>query len=305
MDNNISRRQFIIRTALGLAGAVCIPGAIKAQAVKSSSVTRLFVVHGKNIAKMLTSGITAMGGWKAFVKTAKPVVLKVNAAWASTPEQGGNTNPVLVEEFIRQCRAAGSGEVLMPENPCSPAKEAFGRSGIGEAAARAGGKLYVPAGRDFREIDIANGVSLKHAKVVSAVLDSECLVNMPVAKSHGGSGLTISMKNWMGSVSDRGFWHRNNLHQCIADCSTMIKPHLIIVDATRIMLTNGPQGPGKLDYPDQIIFGTDPVATDAYAATLFEKFKQQSFLIKYIKLAHDMGIGCGDLSRVKIDHIQV
>ena len=302
MNADISRRQFIIRSVLGLAGAVCLPKAIQAQVKKSSSVTRLCVVHGKNIAKMLSSGIANMGGWQAFVKAGKPVVLKVNAAWASLPEQGGNTNPVLVEEFIRQCRAAGAGEVLMPEKPCSSAKEAFGRSGILEAAARAGGKFYLPTDRDFRKIEITKGVSLKQAEVVSAVLDSECLINMPVAKSHGGSGLTISMKNWMGSVKDRGFWHRNNLHQCIADLSTVIKPNLIIVDATRILLTNGPAGPGKLSYPDQIIFGTDPVASDAYAATLFEK---QPFDIKYIKIAHDMGIGCGDLNLVKIDHIHV
>jgi len=302
MNADMSRREFIIRSVLGLAGAVCLPKAIQAQTIKSSSVTRLCVVHGKNIAQMLSSGVANMGGWKAFVKPGKPVVLKVNAAWASFPEQGGNTNPVLVEEFIRQSRAAGAGEVLMPEKPCSSAKEAFGRSGIGEVAARAGGKLYLPTGRDFRKIEITKGVSLKEAEVVSAVLDSECLVNMPVAKTHGGSGLTISMKNWMGSVSDRGFWHRNNLHQCIADLSTVIKPRLIIVDATRILLTNGPQGPGKLNYPDQLIFGTDPVAADAYAATLFEK---QPFDIKYIKIAHEMEIGCGDLSLVKIDHIHV
>jgi len=302
MNTEMSRRQFIIRTMLGLAGAVCLPKAIQAQAVKSSSVTRLCVVHGKNIAKMLSSGIANMGGWKAFIKPGKPVVLKVNAAWASLPEQGGNTNPVLVEEFIRQCRATGAGEILMPEKPCSPAKESFKRSGIGEVAARAGGKLYDPTDRDFRKIEIAKGVILKQAEVVSAILDSECLINMPVAKSHGGSGLTISMKNWMGSVKDRGFWHRNNLHQCIADLSTVIKPNLIIVDATRILLTNGPQGPGKLNYPDQIIFGTDPVASDAYAATLFEK---QPFDIKHIKIAHEMGIGCGDLNLVKIDHIHV
>ena len=105
----------------------------------------------------------------------------------------------------------------------------------------------------------------------------------------------------MGSVRDRGFWHRNNLHQCIADCSTLIKPALIIVDATRIMVSNGPRGPGKLEIANQIIFGTDPVAVDAYAATLFGK---DPFKVPYIQIAHDMGIGCGDLSKVDLQHLQ-
>jgi uncharacterized protein (DUF362 family) len=151
-------------------------------------------------------------------------------------------------------------------------------------------------------VTIPKGISLKEAEVVGDVLDSDCLINMPVAKHHGGAGLTISMKNWMGSVSDRGSWHRNNLHQCIADFSTLVKPNLIVVDATRIMLTNGPRGPGKMAYPDQLIFGTDPVAVDAYAATLFEK---QPFSIGYIKKAHEMGTGCGNLDEVRIEHINI
>ncbi|MDO9542373.1 MAG: DUF362 domain-containing protein [Kiritimatiellia bacterium] len=302
MDTRITRRQFIARALAGAAGIICLPKVIQAQTIKSSSAIKLCVVHGKNIASMLSAGIAKMGGWKSFIKTNGRVVLKVNAAWASLPAEGGNTNPVLVEEGIRQCRAAGAGEVLLPEKPCSPAKEAFGRSGIGEVAARAGGKLYSPTARHFRKVAVPKGVSLKEVEVVGDVLDADCLINMPVAKTHGSSVLTISMKNWMGSVKDRGFWHRNNLHQCIADFSTVVKPKLIIVDATRILLANGPQGPGKMAYPDQLIFGTDPVAVDAYAATLFEK---QPFSIGYIKKAHDMGIGCGDLSQVKIEHITI
>jgi len=302
MASDITRRQFIARAFIGAAGIICLPKAIRAQVPRPDPQTRLYIIHCKNIAKMLSAGITKMGGWQSFVKTNGRVVLKVNAAWASSPEEGGNTNPILVEECIRQCRAAGAGEVLLPEKPCSPVKEAFSRSGIEEAASRAGGKLYSPADRYFRKITITRGVSLKEAEVASDVLDNDCLINMPVAKSHSGSGLTISMKNWMGSVKDRGFWHRNNLHQCIADFSTALKPKLIIVDATRILLTNGPRGPGKMAYPDQLIFGTDPVAADAYAATLFEK---EPFSIRYIKIAHDMGIGCGDLSQVKIEHITI
>ena len=96
---------------------------------------------------------------------------------------------------------------------------------------------------------------------------------MPVAKHHGGATLTISMKNWMGAVDNntRRSWHRDGLHQCIADFSTYLKPHLVIVDATRIMLDHGPQGPGKLAHPHEIIFSTDPAAADAYAGSVEKK----------------------------------
>ncbi len=105
----------------------------------------------------------------------------------------------------------------------------------------------------------------------------------------------------MGSVKNRKIWHSSNLHQCIADFSTFIKPSLIIIDATHIMTTRGPRGPGKMAFPNQLVFGTDPVAVDAYSATLFDK---QPFDIPYIKIAHEMKIGCGDLTRIHVEHVQ-
>jgi uncharacterized protein (DUF362 family) len=115
----------------------------------------------------------------------------------------------------------------------------------------------------------------------------------------------------MGTDKNRGSWHRMGLHQCIADFSTFLKPHLVIIDATRILLNKGPQGPGDLAEPHEIIFSRDPVAADAYAATLFigqgntaVKIKAP-FDVPHIRLAHEMGVGCGDLGRVKIERVEV
>jgi uncharacterized protein (DUF362 family) len=122
-----------------------------------------------------------------------------------------------------------------------------------------------------------------------------------VAKTHMAATLTLSMKNWMGSAKGRKTWHAAGLNQCIADICSVIKPTLIILDATRIMTTNGPRGPGKLEFPDQIVFGCDTVAVDAYTATLFKK---KPFDVPHIKIGHEMGIGCGDLSKVNTVHIE-
>jgi len=297
MEPLISRRQFVARLAATAVSSVCLPR----MAWAAGSAPTIYVVHGSDPGRMLAAGIGRLGGWAGFVKPRQNVVLKLNAAWASLPEQGGNTSPALVECFIKECLSSGASKVVVPENSCSPAKDAFERSGIGAAVRRSGGRMYSPERRHFQRVIIPRGVSLKAADVVRDVLEAPCLINMPVAKSHGGSTLTLSMKNWMGSVSDRGYWHAHNLHQCIADFSTFIKPSLIVVDALRIMTTGGPQGPGKMIYPNQLIFGTDPVAVDAYAATLFGK---QPFDVLHIKLAHDMGVGCGDLQQVRIVHVE-
>jgi uncharacterized protein (DUF362 family) len=298
--HRIPRREFLKTAAAVAAAAAFAPRQLFAEA--PSALARVVAVHGTDVPLMLKTGIDALGGWSAFVQQGQRVTLKVNAGWASTPEQGANTHPALVEECIRACKAAGAATVTLPEKSCSPSDTSFEMSGIGAAVQRAGGRLYaLDDDKDFQTMDIPQGKNLKTAEIARDVLDTDCLINMPVAKSHGGATLTIGMKNWMGSVRDRGFWHRNKLHQCIADCSTVIKPKLIIVDATRIMVAKGPRGPGPMEYPHQIVFGTDPVAVDAYVATLFQK---EPFSIPYIQIAHDMGIGCGDLAKIELRHLQ-
>lgn len=295
----MKRREFLKTSA---AVAACTAFAPRRLLAGTALPPKVVAVHGTDVAAMLAAGIAALGGWGVFIKSGAKVALKPNAGWASTPEQGANTHPALVEACARACLAAGAAEVVIPENSCSPSEKSFEMSGIAAAARRAGAKLYALENPDqFQTLAVPQGVKLTSVEIARDLLAADCLINLPVAKSHGGATLTIGMKNWMGAVRDRGFWHRNNLHQCIADCSTVLKPHLVIVDATRIMVAKGPRGPGPLEHPNQIVLGTDPVAVDAYAATLFGK---EPFAIPYIRIAHDMGIGCGDLGRVEVQHLQ-
>lgn len=296
--NGIDRRDFLKGAVAATAVASFLPG----NALAGTAKPTIYVVHGTDIKKMITAGMVRMGGWKAFVKPGKKATIKPNAAWASRPEQGGNTDPVLVGECVAACKAAGASEAVVPENPCSSPKQSFPMSGIEDAVDKAGGRMYCARKAEhFRKVDLPDAKTLTQADVVVDVMDTGCLINLPVAKTHSGATLTLSMKNWMGSVKDRGYLHGHNLHQCIADLSTFIKPSLIIIDATRIMVTKGPRGPGELEYPNELIFGRDPVAVDAYGATLFKK---DPFDILHIKIAHEMNVGCGDLTKVNVVHVK-
>lgn len=297
MNVRLNRRQFV-KTAVLAAAVPHVPWLRNAFAASATERARVIVVTGTDTAKMLEAGIAELGGWKAFVKPGGKVTLKPNAAWASRPEQGGNTDPILAGACVAACRSAGAARVVVPENPCNPPEQSFTLSGIlKEVEAAKGEMVAVRDAGHFTRTALPDAVSLKEADIVTDVLETDCLINMPVAKQHGGATLTLSMKNWMGSVKDRGAWHRGNLHQCIADLSTRVHPQLVIIDATRIMLNKGPRGPGDLAWPHQIILSLDPVAADAYATTLFKK---APFEIGYIKLAHEMGIGCGDLEKINI-----
>jgi len=303
----MNRREFLKKIAAVSAGlSVVVRRNLRAENT-SGEKSILRVVHGKDVKKMVSAGIEAMGGWGKFVKKGVLATIKPNVAWDSTPEQGGNTHPDLVGTCVAACLSSGASRVVIPENTCSDHNASFKNSGIAEAVKKAGGTIYRPTdAAHFKNVEI-QGKALKQADVAIDVLETGCLINMPVAKVHGGAKLTLSMKNWMGSVKDRGAWHRakrevGGLHQCIADFSSFIKPSLIILDATRIMTTNGPRGPGKLEYPEQIIFGTDPVAVDAYATSLFG---MEPFDVPYVRIAHEMGIGKGNLDEITINHIEV
>ena len=296
----LHRRDFLKTAAATAAALAFAPRRLFAETRPSAA--RVVVVHGTDLPGMLAIGVAACGGWGAFVQPGQKATIKPNAAWASTPEQGANTHPALVEAAIRACLAAGAASVVLPENSCSPSARSFEMSGIGAAAKRAGGRLYEPDDqKDFVEVPVPRGKILRQVAVVRDVLETGCLINLPVAKTHGGATLTLGLKNWMGSVRDRGFWHRSGLHQCIADFGTLVKAHLTIVDATRIMVSNGPRGPGELKTPNQLVLGTDPVAADAYAATLFGL---EPFAVPHIQFAHEMGLGCGDLAKIDVQRIE-
>ena len=154
----------------------------------------------------------------------------------------------------------------------------------------------------FKPVRIPRGVKLKAAKVGEDFMNTDCLVNMPVAKHHSGSLITIAMKNWMGAVQDRGFWHRNDLHQCIADFSSFIRPNWTIVDATRILITKGPKGPGELKHPEILILSRDQVAADVYSAGMFvENFER----VKHLSLARQMKLGETDVDNMTVHKVKV
>jgi uncharacterized protein (DUF362 family) len=107
----------------------------------------------------------------------------------------------------------------------------------------------------------------------------------------------------MGVIWDREYFHsRVDIHQAIADLTSLVKVDLTILDASRALATGGPTGPGRIETPNTIIAGTDPVAVDAMGVSLVEWYGQKltGSRIKHITAAHNMGIGTMNLDEVTI-----
>ncbi len=265
----------------------------------------LVAVRGGSAAGMFDKGIAALGGMKKFVSKGQTVVVKPNIGWDRTPEMGANTNPELVGRIVEHCLEAGASRVYVFDHTCDEWRACYRNSGIEKAASDAGAQV-VPANteRYYHDVEIPNGRRLTAAKEHELILESDVLINVPVLKHHGGSSITVSMKNLMGNVWDRRFYHRNDLHQCITDYTTYRQPDLNVVDAYRVMMRNGPRGVSIEDVVtmEAQVISTDIVAADAASSLMFGL---QPAEVGHIRLAEEMGIGTMQLDDLNISRLRM
>jgi len=254
---------------------------------------------------MFDKAIESLGGMETFVKQGQKVVVKPNIGWDVVPERAGNTNPILIKQIVKHCFDAGAKEVYVFDNTCDEWNKCYKTSGIEDLAKEAGAKL-VPGNSEnyYKEVAIDKGIRLKTAKVHELILESDVFINVPALKHHSSADLSIAMKNLMGVVWDRMYWHRNDLHQCIADYSTFRQPDLNVIDAYRVMMKNGPRGVSLNDvvtYKTQIL-SADIVAADAAAAKVFGSEPED---IDYIVKGAELGAGTYDLENLNINRIKL
>lgn len=290
---NPTRREFIAAGAAVSAAALAWPLAAVPRP-PDIAITR----HGPP-AQLVRKAIDLLGGISRFVRPGESMLIKPNMSWDRLPEQAANTNPDAVAEVVKMCQEAGAVRIRIVDNTCNQAQRCYKRSGIEEKAVAAGAQVrHIVAGR-FVPTDIPFGLALKSWPVYKDVFDCDVLINMPIAKSHNVSGVTLGMKNLMGLLGgNRGELHVDFATK-IVDINTVLRPALTIIDAYRILVRNGPSG-GSLDdvvEKQTVIAGTDPVAVDANTAALFGLAPAD---IDYLQQAEARGLGTSDFTKMNI-----
>lgn len=265
----------------------------------------LVAAKGGEPAAMFDKAIQSLGGMEAFVKKGQKVVIKPNIGWDTEPERAANTNPHLVRRIIEHCLAAGAKDVYVFDHTINEWTRCYKNSGIERAVKDAGGKMVAGNSKGrYHEVDVPKGLKLKKVHVHELVLESDVFINVPVLKHHGGAGLCVSMKNLMGAIWDRKYWHANDLHQCIADFASVIKPDLNVVDGYKVLMKNGPRGVSLADVETRKfqLLSTNMVAVDTAATKFLAKDPGK---IGHIQAAADMGLGTMNLSQLNINRIQL
>jgi uncharacterized protein (DUF362 family) len=306
-----SRRSFL-KTGLAIGAGACVlpelAKAITAEAKPGEVMNAkpvLVAVREGNRAAMLDKALAELGGIAAFVKAGQTVLIKPNIGWNAPPERGANTHPELVGHMVQLCLAAGAKRVVVFDKTCDKWTDTYSRSGI-EAAVKAAGGEMLPGNDEayYQPVELPKGRTLKSTKVHRAVMESDVFINMPVLKHHSGALMTACMKNLMGVVWDRGFYHQASLHQCIADFVTFRAPDLNILDAYHPMYRNGPRGKTVEDVVEKrmLFISRDIVAIDAAGAKVLD---HEPSKVTHVAIAGEMGLGASDLSRVDIRRLSL
>jgi len=246
-----------------------------------------------------------MGGISRFVKKGQRVVLKPNMSFNNPPDRASTTHPLVVATVAQACMEAGAQRVAVLDYPLRKGELCLERSGILDACKSIKG-VHVAALEErkfFREIKVPQGKLFDRVEVLREVLDSEVLINLPQAKSHSATGVSLGIKGLMGLIWDRWSFHsKYDIDQALADLATVIKPQLTILDATRALVSGGPGGPGEVVKPNLIIAGIDPVAVDSYAVSIAPWYGQnfKGRQVKHLLMANQRGLGKIDLDQLKI-----
>ncbi len=319
----LSRRDFLIGAGVAAVGL----GALRFIARRHRGLTLrapapnelapgIAIVHGdakapgdeeRVVTDMTRHAIESLGGMGKVVKKGDTVVIKPNIAWVWGPEMATNTNPYVVAALVRMCREAGAARVRVTDNTIAadPA-QSYAASGIAAAAKAAGADVaYVERGRAVA-LPIPDAFVLTEwpfcREFISADL-CDVLINVPILKDHGTSRLSIGLKNTYGMVAgDRGQLHPQ-IHLKIPDLNRVLKVDLTVLDCYRVLRTHGPTGGTLADVDNtvqgarRVVASRDPVAVDAYGASLFGYPPEE---IGFIANAQKAGLGTADWSSLPV-----
>ncbi len=263
----------------------------------------LAVAKGENPARLTRKAVEALGGMSKFVRRGDIVVIKPNIGWAHGPLYAVNTNPFVVAELVRMCREAGAKRVKVFDNTCCNPRICYKNSGVEVEAKKAGAEVSHIADWKFAPSAFPAGSAMEKWPLYSDAIKCDCFINVPVAKHHRLTHVTLAMKNLMGICGgNRGVIHQN-IDQKLPELMRFTVPELTVIDAFRILVDHGPSG-GKLadvKFTKTVIAGNDPVLCDAYGATLFGHKPRD---IAHIKKAEEMQVGSADIGRARVREIK-
>jgi uncharacterized protein (DUF362 family) len=295
------KRRTFVKNGLLFSGALALPPLLPAQDKPGGAP--LVQVRGDSPYEITRRAVAEIGGMGKIVARGDVVMIKPNIGWNRTVEQAACTNPEVLRALIDMTFAAGAKKVLLMDNTCHKAEDCYARSGIEAMARKAGAEVRICDENRLVTHDF-KGEYLGEWPVFRDFLEVDKFINVPILKHHGSSGLTIAMKNLYGILGgNRGKLHRD-MGENIADLANGFASHLVLVDAFRVLLRNGPVG-GRLSDVElrrTVIASTNIMHADVAATVLFNRDPRH---MEFLQAAYSRKMGEIEMARIPVKSISI
>jgi len=320
-DKKLSRRQLLARA--GKAGiSIAVAGAVskllydskgpKASVEGEERVTlkdfsvqprpsqTISIAKGSDRVKTIDKAIELLGGIERFVKPGETVAIKPNVAFATPAMLCATTNPELIAEVVRLCYNRGKAKkVIIIDNPINDPASCFTLSGIGKAASEAGAEVVLPKANLFKDTTLPGGLLIKDWPILFEPFSKvDKLIGIAPVKNHHRAGASMTIKNWYGLLGGRRNIFHQDINTIITELAMLVRPTLVILDGTEVMMTNGPTGGSTSDLKraNTLIASTDCVAADSYGCGLLDMKVSD---LPYLAKAEKAGVGTTDYETLK------
>ncbi len=236
-------------------------------------------------------------------------LLKINISWQHW-YPGCSTTPWQLEGVIRALQGMGHWELIAAHNGTvvvdsyegevnnkhKPVQERYGLPAVHLDSPPNVWVDYRPKAEMLVLDDIfPEGIQIPE------IFAGKNIVQLPTMKTHVFTTMTGAMKNAFGGLLHRKrHWTHSVIHETLVDLLAIqqeIHPGIFaVMDGT--FAGDGP-GPRAMRWhiKDKILASADQVAIDAIAARMMGFDPMQ---IKFIRLAHERGLGCGDVSKIEV-----
>ena len=263
----------------------------------------LSISHSADPDAAVRAALGALGGIESFVARGDRVLLKPNVAFDRPPILGATTNPAVLAAAIDLCKSAGASEILIADNPINQPEGCFFKSGIKQVSDAAGARLILPRPSTFEAVRIEGDVLGTWPVFYNPLQAADKVIGISPCKDHNLCGGSMTMKNWYGMLGGRRNQFHQQIHGIISDFPHLIKPTLVLLDATRVLMRNGPTGGSVSDVKpaNTIVAGTDMVAVDTFGYGILERDPAD---LEYLHLAAKRGLGTTDWKSLNWREVQ-
>jgi len=322
MGDKTTRREFLKQMAMTGAALTTLPGMLQAAERVQKGKSRVVIATdtavmsnggeiaqnvlekmlGKSMAR-LTDTKTGAEAWKKLFSPQDVVGIKINCLFG----KGVSTRPEFVLAVIRGLTMAGVDEnniIVWDRSSSDMIKSGYSMNKNGP------GVKYFADDGDWGEQISRGAFKGRISKVISEKVTA--IVNMPILKTHGITGVSCCLKNHYGSFDNPGSHHGNACDPAMADFSSIPmvkdKTRLVVADAVRPQHSGGP----GLQYQDQwnhysLMVSADPVATDYLGTEIIQAKLRQlgknaipDNKLVWLQSAQERGVGVCEPARIEV-----